>query len=253
VITYRRVAVASTFSPTFAAVLAEASCFARHCGADLEVLHAAAYGEDKERRFREVIGADVPIHWVENDNPAHALLSVAGDYELLIAGAMHREDAERPYTSGVARELLRSASCDLLLVPRPSEQALPPEHIVFALEPGEASGEFLKVTVEKLRPKRATIAITQTPFAAAIASSRGEKPPDVEAWLEELGDCLADSEVDFDERRVSSNTGYNLCEAIEGLGADFFVVQAESDGALPLHMNWLYQVIPTRLLVVRKA
>lgn len=250
--TYRRAAVASTFSPTFAAVLAEAGCFARHCGAALEVLHAAAYAPEKESRFREALGAGVKICWVEKENPASALLSIAGRYDLLIAGALQREDGSRPYTSGVARELLRSAPGDLLLVPRPMEQPGPPDHIVFALEPGEGTSELLLTTVERLRPKRATIAVTRTPFAAAIAASRGEQPTDIDAWLEDITACLAESTVELDARIVNSNTGYNLCDAVEGLEADLLVVQARPDGGpLPTHMDWLYQVIPTRLLVVR--
>ena len=54
--TYRRAGVASTFSPTFAAVLAEAGSFARHCGAELEIIHAAAFDAEKEKLFFETIG-----------------------------------------------------------------------------------------------------------------------------------------------------------------------------------------------------
>ena len=55
-ITYRRAGVASTFSPTFAAVLAEAGSFARHCGAELEIIHAAAFDAEKEKRSFEKMG-----------------------------------------------------------------------------------------------------------------------------------------------------------------------------------------------------
>lgn len=249
--TYRRAAVASTFSPTFAAVLAEAKCFAGHCEASLEVLHAAARTDEKESRFREVLGAGAAIRWVENESPAAALLSVAGDYELLIAGALQREDGERPYTSGVARDLLRSASCDLLLVPRPAEHPAPPAHVVLALDPGEDGRDLLARTVSILHPRRVTIAVTHTPFAAAIAASRGEAPTDLDAWLEGLAVGLEDCDIELDQRVVRSNTGYNLCDTVEGLEADLLVVKASEAGSLPLHMNWLFQVIPTRLLVVR--
>lgn len=248
---YRKAAVASTFSPTFAAVLAEAKCFAGHCDASLDILHAAARTEEKELRFREVLGAGTEIRWVEKESPSAALLSVACDYELLIAGALQREDGERPFTSSVARDLLRSASCDLLLVPRPVEAAEPPAHIVLALDPGEEGRELLARTVRVLRPSRVTIAVTQTPFAAAIAASRGEAPTDLDAWLEGLAEGLDDCDIELDERVVRSNTGYNLLDTVEGLKADLLIVKANESGCLPLHMNWLFQVIPTRLLVVK--
>lgn len=252
---YQRAGVASTFSPTFAAVLSEAGCFARHCGAELEIVHAAAFDPEKERRFRDVIRDPAEIRWIEGDAPAPAIISAVRDYryELLIAGALHREDAGRPFTSGVARELLRSAPCDLLLVPRPvtAPQAL--RHLVCALEPGEIAAEFLGGVIRTLRPESVTVVVAQTPFAAAIAASRGEDPQDLDRWLEELAAFLAELGVAVDARVAASNTGYGVCDVVEGLEADLLVVQAQSgeSGPLPLHMDWLYQIIPTRLLVAR--
>src|ERR1700752_3646003 len=99
--TYRRAGVASTFSPTFAAVLAEAESFARHCGAELEIIHAAEFDAEKERRFLEAMGEEAAIRWVSKHPPAQAIISAAQDYdyELVIAGALQVEDADRPFTS----------------------------------------------------------------------------------------------------------------------------------------------------------
>ena len=82
---------------------------------------------------------------------------------------------------------MRDAPCDLLLVPRPLESPDVLRRVVFALEPGEDVEPFLRNSLKLLRPEHVTIAVTKTPFAAAIAASRGEEPRDVDAWLEELG------------------------------------------------------------------
>ena len=256
--TYRRVAVASTFSPTFEAVLAEAESFARHCGAELEIVHAAQFDPEKERRFLEVVGRDAAIRWVNKHPPAQAIISAAQDYdyELVIAGALQVEDADRPFTSSVARELMREAPCDLLLVPRPLDSPDILRRVVFALEPGENVSHFLRRSLELLRPEHATISVTETPFAAAIAASRGEAAQDLEVWLDEMSAPLFDSGVEIETRVVTSNTGYALCEVIQGLAADLLVVKALPDargGTLPLHVDWLYQIIPTRLLVAKES
>ena len=70
--------------------------------------------------------------------------------------------------------------------------------------------------------------------------------------LKELADSLAGHQVEIDKRVVTSITGYTLCETVERLEADLLVVKAEPNGLLPIHMDWLYQVIPTRLLRVRE-
>ena len=47
-----------------------------------------------------------------------------------------------------------------------------------------------------------------------------------------------------------------LCDVIQGLEADLLVVKALPDargGTLPLHVDWLYQIIPTRLLVAKES
>jgi len=255
-ITYRRAGVASTFSPTFAAVLAEADSFARHCGAELEIIHAAAFDAEKEKRFFEAMGQGAAIRWINKHPPAQAIITAAQDfdYELLIAGALQVEDADIPFTSSVARELMRDAPCDLLLVPRPLESPNVLRRVVFALEPGENVAQFLRNSLKLLRPEHVTIAVTETPFAAAIAASRGEELQDVDVWLEELCALLSGGGAEIETRIVTSNTGYALCEVIQGLEADLLVVKAlpdEQGGTLPLHVDWLYQIIPTRLLVAK--
>jgi Universal stress protein family len=254
--TYRRAGVASTFSPTFAAVLAEAGSFARHCGAELEIIHAAEFDAEKQKRFFEAAGPGTAIRWVNKEPPAQAIISAAREYnyELLIAGALRYEDAEKPFTSSVARELMRDAPCDLLLVPRPLESPEVVRRVVFALEPGEDAAPFLRASAELLRPEHVTIAVTKTPFASAIAASRGEEPQDVDAWLGEIEAVLSGSGADVEMRIVTSNTGYGLRDVIEGLEADLLVVRAlpeDQGGALPHHVGWLSQVIPTRLLVAK--
>ena len=254
---YRRVAVASNFSPTFADVLAEADRFARHHGAELDVLHVAEYDAAKEKRFAEALGRSVVVRWLGDGAPADAIAAAAAEYsyDLIIAGALQREDAEKPYTSGVARELLRLTPCDLLLIPGPSASASPVSHAVFVLEPGEKCEDFLAEAVRRLGLKKVTLAIADTPFAAALASSRGLEPCDAHGWSDGLADGLRALDIEAESWVVTSNTGYSLCDTVQGMPADLLVVRGDkpdSSQALPVHVNWLYQVIPMRLLVVRQ-
>lgn len=251
---YQRAAVASTFSPTFAAVLAEAEHFAQFCGADLHIVHASNFDAEKERRFFDAMRRKIEIRWIEAETPARAILDATteGGYELLIAGALQKEDSDRHFTNGVARELLRFTPCDLLLLPHPSTEPEPIRHVVFAVEPGEDVADFLQTQVKRLRPASVTLAATHTPFAAAIAASRGEKVGDVDEWLETLVEAIGDHAEKVETRVVTSNTGYTLCDVILGLAADLLVVKMKAaKDPLPAHMNWLYQVIPTRLLAVK--
>ena len=85
-----------------------------------------------------------------------------------------------------------------------------------------------------------------------MAASRGEEPHNVRAWSEGLADGLRQRGVEAEAWVVSSNTGYTLCDTVIGFNADLLVVKTNGhDWSLPVHLDWLYQVIPLRLLVVR--
>ena len=255
---YRRAGVASAISPTFVPILAEALNFAAHVGAELEIFHAAEYEAGKEQRFQEALvalNAQAHIRWVAEHGELAAILTGAAQTagcDLLMAGALAKEDSERPFSNGVARALLRATTCDLLLFPGPSETPGPPAHIVFALEPGGAVSDWLRQSVSVLRPEKVTLATLHSPFTQALAASRGEEHVEADAWLEGLADDLSGTKVEIDTFAVPSNTGFTLCDAIQGMNAGLLVVRADpATGALPRHMDWLYQVIPTRLLLVR--
>ncbi len=251
--------MASTFSPTFFAVLSEAHRVAEHFHVTLEVIHAAEQDVDKEARFRSTLGklgSSSEIRWQVGLPPVDAIVDAASrfQYDLLIAGALQQESGDRSFTNSVARELLRRAPCDLLLLPKPSEEPQHWQHVVFALEPGGDYLAHLKKAISSLQPERVTLAVPKNPFTAAIASSRGEEPANMDAWADGLAEALSDVVAEVDTRLVTSNTGFALCDAIEGLEADLLVVHGETGRngpSLPTHMDWLYQVIPTRLLVVQ--
>ena len=84
---YQHVGVASTFSPTFTGVLAEAKRFASHCGADLEIMHAGAFDIEKEKRFLGALRQRAEIRWVEGETAASAIIAAVEyfAYDLLIA------------------------------------------------------------------------------------------------------------------------------------------------------------------------
>jgi nucleotide-binding universal stress UspA family protein len=256
---YRRAAVASTFSPTHLAVLTEADAFVRAVGSRLDVLHAAERTDEKQKRFDESFAAlkNTPkVHWIPGDNPGDSLLQAAktNSHDLLIAGALEREPGEdaRAFTGSVARRLLGESPCDILLLPRPMEGSPTIENAFFAVEPGQDIAPFVLEAAQTLGLQKVTLAVAETPFAAAIASSRGETPIDARRWAEEITESIEKSGVAVEALHIGSNTGFGLCDAVQGFGADLMIIRAtRAHGRiiLPTHLDWLRQVIPTRLLV----
>lgn len=253
---YRRIGVASTFSPRFFAVLTEADCFARHVGAELEIIHAADEDEEKEKRFHEALGKLQRIgrvRWAEGANPSEAIISAAEEFGhgLVIAGALEKDDEDGYlYAGRVARALMAGCARDLLLMPHPVESPVPPRHIVFTIVAGEE--DFPLAAAKTLRPERATLLAVDTPFSGALAASLGKEAFDPQDGIAALQEKLEADGVAVESRVVSSTTGFVLCEVVQGLDADLMVVHAPFEAGsrrFPVHLDWLAQIIPTRLLV----
>lgn len=252
-------AVASTFSPRFHAVLAEADRFARRFGARLSVLHAAERSDEKVRCFQEAFAMlgreEVDIYWCEGPTPADALVDAAASeyFDLLIAGALEKENEVRNFTGGVARELLRRAPCDLLLLPDPSERCLDDPSVCLMVEASRPRWQAARGAIGALRASEVLILAADNPFSHAREAALGQTgAPDPAGAMVAAFEAIG-AAVEF--RPVRSNTGFMLCEIVQETAPDFLVVEADWRGRsrwLPPHLDWLAQVIPARLLLLGK-
>ena len=253
-------AVASTFSPRFRAVIAEADRVAKKFGARLSVLHAAERSDEKVAKFRdafEEIGRDeVDIYWCEGATPGEALVDAASSeyFDLLIAGAIDGSNEFRNFTGSVVRDLLHRAPCNLLLLPNPQEA--PPENdqtaclLIEALRP---RWESARAALAALLPARISILAADSPFAHAREAALGHAVDDT--VLQSLCEALEKITPDVDLRTVESNTGFTLCDIVQNDAPDFLIVEAEWKNRrrhIPPHLDWLNQVIPARLFLLGK-
>src|SRR4029077_10279168 len=94
---YKTIAVATTFSPRFKQVLAEAKRIRDHFGAELHLIYVGTRNQETPKRFGDVLAelelpADSPIHYEEGD-PAEAILAALAreNIDILVAGALEKE------------------------------------------------------------------------------------------------------------------------------------------------------------------
>jgi len=257
---YRKAGIASTFSPTHLAVLAEAFAFLRRVGAAAEVLHCSEFTQEKERLFQQSfdeLGIEAQAVFLPGDDPCREIIQAVQvrELDLVIAGALerHMSHEERSFTGSVARRLLEQCPCDVLLLPNPQQSPPSLSCGFFAVEPGQENIENFVVEVSKLLGlEEVVLGVAETPFASALALSRGEEPVDTQNWADDLASKIARPGLTADALVVDSNTGFGLCEAVRGSGAQILVAEAARTGGrtvLPSHLDWMRQVIPTRLLL----
>ena len=250
------------------AVLAEAGLVSRALSAPLCLIHADAFAQEKEERFRAALrelrlDEQAEIRF-EPGQPAEAILKVQDEarIDLLVAGALETESVHRNFTGDVARELLRRAHCDLLLYTEPREDPKPPEGILVAVPDfSELSRQVFRsalILAERSRARRVTILHVQTTFAEAkekaLGVSNGTLPAEetLESWLREEERPA----LELDYHLLRGNTGFTACEFIQSSGADLVVMPSQmpssSQPVFAPALDWIIQVIPANLWVIRR-
>ena len=135
---YRDVAVASTFSPRFKQVLAEAKRIRDQFDARLHVIYVGEKTAETTKKFGDVfkqlhLPDDSPIHYRQG-TPADAILQAAGEnnVDLIVAGALEKEAVLRPFLGDVARQLVRDTKCSVLLFIKPERAPKPTNPLPFS-------------------------------------------------------------------------------------------------------------------------
>jgi nucleotide-binding universal stress UspA family protein len=269
---YKTIAVATTFSPRFKQVLAEAKRIRDHFGAELHLIYVGTRNQETPRRFGDVLAelelpADSPIHYEQGD-PAEAILAALAreNIDMLVAGALEKEVVLHPFLGNVARRLVREANCSVMLFTHPQKKPKPMRRIVFIADHTQQGLAALKTTlilaeaelcerlyvigiVTAFDEARASIA-SELPGTARHKPNDGEEDP-----LEEFVLSAGTTEVPIETRFIRGATGLAASDFVRSVEADLLVVplpkSRETVQQLPSNIAWVSDVIPCNLWVVR--
>jgi nucleotide-binding universal stress UspA family protein len=268
---YKTIAVATTFSPRFKRVLAEAKRIRDRFSADLHLIHVGRRNEETPRKFGEVLAelelpADSPIHYEDGD-PAEAILAALAreKIDMLVAGALEKEIVLHPFLGNVARRLVREAHCSVMLFTHPEKNPKPLRRIVFIADQSKQGLPALKTTLllaEAESCERLYVIGIMTAFDEARASIIDDAtrtptlgPNNHEDALEELVLSAGATEVPIETRSIRGATGLAASDFVRSVEADLLVVSlSKTDGTvqqLPSNIAWVSDVIPCNLWVIR--
>jgi nucleotide-binding universal stress UspA family protein len=265
---YRTIAVASTFSPRFLQVLAEAKRIGDRFCSDLQLIYVGEETEEVAARFRDVLAelslpAKSVIHYGQGD-PASGILQVLNEHkiDMIVAGALEKELALHQFLGNVARRLVREASCSVMLFTRPEVEPRPLRKIVFVADYSDPGVEALKKTfqfaaAEKSESVFVIRVITSFDQARASLQISGQgkvkSSSDEETELEEFVLSAGHTEVPVEARCIRGNTGFAAADFVQSIEADLLVVPVppSSDQSLPSNVAWITDVIPCNLWVIR--
>jgi nucleotide-binding universal stress UspA family protein len=269
---YKTIAVATTFSPRFKQVLAEAKRIRDRFGAQLHLIYVGRRNQETPGKFSEVLAelelpVDSPVHYEEGD-PAEAILATLTreNIDVLVAGALEKEVVLHPFLGNVARRLVREANCSVMLFTHPQKKPKPLRRIVFIADHSQQGLVALKTTLmlaEAESCERLYVIGIVTAFDEARASIAGDvtgsathKPNDSEEDpLEEFVLSAGATEVPIETRFIRGATGLAASDFVRSVEADLLVVplpkSRETVQRLPSNIAWVSDVIPCNLWIVR--
>lgn len=268
---YKKIAVASTFSPRFKQVLAEAKRIRDRFGAQLSLIYVGERTEDTTRKFNEAFAelglpADSAVNY-GTGHPAEAILEAASNVDLLVAGALEKEVVLRPFLGDVARRLVREAKCSVLLFTKPNREPKRLCRMVFVADYSENAQNALKQafylaaaeSCERLYVVRVYTAFDEARAGLRSGSEDGEASTRTfeqeETALEEFILGAGDTEVPIEAHCLRGNTGFAASDFVQSVGADLLVVPVPTNitaaDRLPSNIAWITDVIPCNLWVIR--
>ena len=134
---FHSIGIGVTFSPNLKANIFEAARLALMFQSKLVLIHVGAESDEKSERFQNILepfikqSLEYSIVFKAGD-PVDVILSVSQERKinLLILGALKRENFLKYYVGSIARKITRQASCSVLLLTNPSVIRVPCRHVV---------------------------------------------------------------------------------------------------------------------------
>ena len=271
--TYKKIAVASTFSPRFEQVLSEAKRIRDRFKSSLSLIYIGEQNEETAKKFQEILGrlqlpTDSPVYYGAGDPADGILREIAeNDVDLIVAGALEKETALHPFLGNVARRLLREAKCSVLLFTRPEIEPKPLHNIVFVANYSDHAQKAFKQTLKLAEAESSEclyairVYTTFDEVRATTFADNGDGAPrprtfdEEEAALEKFVLAAGDTRVPIDARCIRGNTGFAASDFVKSVEADLLVVPVHKDEnskeRLPNHLAWIADVIPCNLWLVR--
>jgi len=269
---YRTIAVASTFSPRFKQVIAEAKRIRDRFSSEFHLIYVGERNEETAKKFRDALAQlqlpfDSPIHYEKGD-PAEVILRVLAEQkiDMVVAGALEKEVVLHPFLGNVARRLVREASGSVMLFTKPEVKPKPLRRIVFVADYSTHGLRALKTTLplasaescERLYVIRIITAFDQARASIRADAGTGERPKtkdEEEDALERFVLSAGATEVPIEARCIRGNTGLAASDFVQSVKADLLVVSMSKNRdaiqQLPSNIAWITDVIPCNLWVIR--
>lgn len=274
----KKIGVAVAFSPRIEAILAEAARVKKLWGAELILIHVGTHGEKESSRLNQLLiqtgldtSNDVKIFW-EEGKPSQRILAICKkeNVDLLIAGALKKENLLQYYLGTVARKIIRKADCSVLLLVNPSTNPQPFKNIVVEADDRPHVEQSLRAACQiALKDESSWLHIVRELKMYGLTMTAAEQCSEQE--YEDMRHNLVQSEIDTVEKilqeiphegvkinikLVSGKSGFELTQFTQRKQADLLIVGAPErrfsffDRVFTHDQEYIFADLPCNLLII---
>ncbi|MES2140425.1 MAG: universal stress protein [Bacteroidota bacterium] len=274
---FETIAVAVSFSPRCMHVLAEAKLLSEVFNASLILIHIGEKTSEKEQHFDELmnqVGMDdshYRVIWMEGDTVETILkLCKLNMVDLLVLGALEKENVLKFYLGSIARNISRKAKCSVLLLTNPSEQLRKYKKIVVNGVENPKTVHTISTAfyvAKHLKVKDVTIVNEMNVPGLAMAIADDSTAPEAKEIKKNLNEEMEESihsimekcdtsGVNVINKSIKGKPGYAISKYAKDRKADLLVINSPDT-----HLNFLDRIfthdieyilahLPCNLLIV---
>lgn len=275
---FKKIALGLAFSPNVEALMAECARFKRDWEAELVLIHVGSHGAAEEEKLEGLLqkvgltSKDVKMFWEEGD-PSAKILEVCRkeNIDLLITGALKKENLVQYYLGTIARTILRKANCSVLMLTNPSTKIRHLKNIVVNAEDSPYVKSVLRVAcafaqydpaawlhiVKELKLYSLSMSVSEQYSEEEYENVRQKL---VQEEIDNVYKALTDiphKELKINVKLVSGKAGFELSKFAIRKRADLLIVGAPKkkfflfDRLFTHDLEYIFADLPCNLLLVK--
>lgn len=278
---FRKILTGVAFSPNLKENIFEAIRLSNMFNAQLIFVHVGEHSEEKEGLLQSILkegneAAKNAKLLFQSGDPVEVILNVCAleKIDLLILGALQKENIFKYYVGSIARKLTRKAPCSVLLLIKHSVVRIPCKHIVVNGLKNPKTAETIAKSFyvsQKLGCKKISIIeeITQGEIhvkvnddislrRATIAKQKLTKREDIR--VKDILDTIEaplKSEIQIKTQSIFGKRGYSIGHYARVVRADLLIMNAPNktgilDRIFPHDMEYILSELPSDVLIVKE-
>lgn len=277
-VSFKIIGSAVSFSATTPSMVAETVRLVNLFQAQLILVHVGIKDEAKETAMQSLIEGtqlnrdQIKVFWAEGD-PADQILKICQKekVDLLVAGALKKENLVNHYLGTVARKIMRKATCSIWMITNPSIDYKPLKNIVVDAEGFEKMEPMIMLACQLAKKEKdAWVHVVRELKLYGLALSAREQCSEeeydslernmVKSEMEVVEKAIAaipHKDVKINIKLLSGKSGYELSQFATRKSADLLIIRAPErqlsifDRIFTHDQEYIFSDLPCNLLIIQ--